>query len=241
MEPTEIIAAINAHIDGDKQKAKDFAKAMRANAPVAAQALMNAGASVKERDLDGKFKTLETDRDEWKEKAEALEQEFAEFKTKTPDAAAIEARERQKWEPKVTKERERAEQAATALRDERKKLAVSQFVTLLTTPDERGARVEPKWAQRVVAQEYADRFVVKEDGTLGVLQIGETTEYDGETLEQKVAALAKDARKTVDSGFVLTGADSGSGVRNGGGGTVVKTEAQLAAEMRASRGNQRAF
>lgn len=231
MEPAEIIAEINKHVAGDKAKAKEFARALRSDAKDVSQLLINVGAGQKSGEVGTKVTELETKLRETTEKLEETEREFTEFKTKTPDATAIEAREKAKWEPKITKERERADTATTQLRDERKKLAVARFVSLLSTPDDSGTRIDPQWAEKVVAAEHGDRFVIKDDGTLGVLQPGETTEYDADTLDKKIAALAKDARKAVPSAYVLTGADSGSGVRGGGGGGVgLKTVEQIRKE-----------
>lgn len=232
MEISEIITSINSFVGGDKAKAKDVAKALRADAKDVAQLLINVGAGQKSGETQTKVSTLEQERDEWKEKAETTEQEFAEFKSKTPDVKAIEDRLNATHAKALTKERERADKATTDLRDERKKLAVSKFVSLLTTADDSGTRIEPQWAEKVVAAELNDRFVIKEDGTLGVLQPGEAVEYDADTLDKKIAALAKDARKTVASTYVLTGSDSGAGARGGGGGggTGLKTPEQIRKE-----------
>lgn len=228
MEPSEIIAAINAHVGGDKAKAKEFAKDMRANAPAAAQALMNAGASVKERDLDGRLRTLEKERDDALKELEDVTTEFSEHKSKTPDVATMEARERAKWEPKVKERDEKLKQKDETLRNALKRVSLTKLEAEAVK-----IGVDPDYAKEVLRTRYADRVTVADDGTIGVLQLGETAEYDAPSEDEKIAALAADIRKAVPSKFINTNADTGAGIRGGSGGAIgLKTVEQIRQEKR---------
>lgn len=227
MELSELIASINSFVGGDKAKAKEVAKALRDNAKDVSQLLINVGAGQKSGEVGGKVTALEKERDEWKAKAEEVEQEFTEFKAKTPDVATVEARERAKWEPKVKAKDEEVKATKETLRKALGGGTMQKVVAHLVAK----LGVDDDYAREVLAARYADRIAVGDDGRIGVLQVGETSEYDAVTEDEKVAALAADIRKTVPPKFVNTNADSGAGVRGGsGGGTGLKTVEQIRKE-----------
>jgi hypothetical protein len=236
MEISDVVKAVNEFVGGDKAKAKEIAKALRSDAKDVAQLLINVGAGQKSGEVQGKVETLEKERDDLKEQLETVTTEFQEFKTRTPDVATVEARERAKWEPKVKAKDEELKAAREQFRGAVGKGAVAKFTRELI-----GLGVDPEYAQEVAATRYRDRLAPKDDGSLGVFQLGETVEYDAPDEDAKIKALAADVRKLVKPQWINTNADSGAGVRNGGGGSITQTEEQLAASMRASRGNQRAF
>ena len=219
MELSEILAAIGTFVGGDKAKAKEVAEALRGDTstkPVA-QELINVGNAGKTAELQPRLKALEKERDEVVAARDALQVELDEVKAKTPDAKTIEEKAKAKYEPqiaKLTKERDDAIGGQKALR---KQVAKEKFTSLLKRADEQGVKVEDDWADRVVASEFDDRFVERDDGSLDVLQVGETTAYDGKTLDEKIASLAADVRKKVNPKYLITSTDRGGGV--GGGGT----------------------
>lgn len=213
MEIAELISEINKHIAGDKAKAKELAKAMRSDAKDVAQLLINVGAGQKSGETQSKVTDLETKLRETTEKLEETERDFTEFKSKTPDVATIEARERAKWEPKVKAKDDELKAAR-----EQFKGAVGRGGRVKFTRELIALGADPEYAEQVAAQKYGDRLNPKDDGSLGVFQIGEQVEYDGDE-DAKIKALAADAYKTVPAKFRLTNADSGAGVRSGGGGS----------------------
>jgi len=229
MDQADIISAINALVGTDKAKVKEFAKALRAESRDVAQALINVGAGQKAGEMTGKVGELEEKVKELEGQLEAKDTEITDLRSKTPDAAQLEETAKKRWEPKVKAATERAEQAETRAREAIRRSARQKFVAALTAPDEQGMYVEPQWAEKVVAAEYDDRLIAKPDFSLGVLQPGENTEYDGDTDEARIAALARDARRTVPSTYVLSRADAGAGIRGGGGNASVglKTPDQI--------------
>lgn len=218
-EISDIIASINAYAT-DKTRAKELAAAMRTDAKDVALSLINVGKSQKQTEIGGDLHTLTTKLEEVQKELEQRDAELADLRSKAPDATAIEASAQKKWEPKVRTATERAEKAEAAARTRVKDVGKQKFVEYLMTPDDQGLRVDPLWAKKVVAAEFDDRFVPKDDYSLSVLQPGETIEYDGDTEDERIKALARDARRTVPSAYMLTNADSGAGIRNGGGGSV---------------------
>lgn len=231
MTLAEIVAALNAEIGDDKAKAKEAARLLRSDSKSVAQLLINVGAGQKSGETQTKVSQLEQERDELRDKLEATEQEYTEFKTRTPDAAAIEARLNTKWGAKVQAKEDEVKATRDTLRKALGGGTMQKVVSRLVTK----YGIDEDYAREVLAQRHADRIAVGDDARIGVLQLGEATEYDAATEDEKIDALAADIRKTVPPKFVNTNADSGSGVRNGAGGAVVaKTVEQLAADMRAT-------
>lgn len=226
MELSEIIAALNTHVGGDKAKAKEVAKALRADAKDVAQQLINVGAGQKAGETQTKVSQLEQERDELKEKLETTEREFAEHKSKTPDVATVEARERAKWEQKVKAKDDELKAAR-----EQYKGAVGKGGRAKFTRELIALGVDPEYAETVAAAKYGDRFVASDEGTLGVLQLGETTEYDAADEDGKIKALAADVRKIVPPRFINTNADSGAGVGRQGSGGNTYDAAKVGREM----------
>ena len=147
-----------------------------------------------------------------KEKLETTEREFHEFKSKTPDVATVEARERAKWEPKVKAKDDELKAAREQFRK-----AVGGSGRAKFTRELIALGADPEYAEQVAAAKYGDRLDPKDDGSLAVFQLGEQVEYDGDE-ESKIKALAADVFKQVPPKFRLTNADSGAGVGSGGRG-----------------------
>jgi hypothetical protein len=228
MELSEIIAAINAHVAGDKAKAKELAKELRANSKDVAQLLINVGAGQKSGETQTKVSQLEAERDDLKEHLEQLTTEYTEFKTRTPDAAAIETRLNTKWGAKLQAKDDEVKATRDTLRKALGGGTMQKVVARLVTK----YGVDDDYAREVLAQRHADRIAVGDDAKVGVLQLGETVEYDAATEDEKIDALAADIRKTVPPKFVNTNADTGAGIRGGVGGAVVKTVEQIAQQKR---------
>ena len=84
-----------------------------------------------------------------------------------------------------------------------------------------GTQVKKLWAEKVLLPEYADRFRLKDDGTLEVLEIGETTPYDVSKGQDPVDLLVQDVLRTVPSEFrVLGRPDTGGGTNGAGSGEI---------------------
>jgi uncharacterized membrane protein YqiK len=236
MELPEIIAALNAYVGTDKAKAKEVAKSLRADARDVAQHLINVGAGQKAGEVGGKVDELASKVSELTEQLEAKDEEIAKMRSSAPDVAAQVDAERKKGESKAAKERERAEAAETRATALAKQVAKDKIIARLTTPNELGQRADREYAELIAAAKLDDRVVVKADGSIDVLQIGESTAYDGETLDQKIDALVKDFRPSIPASFLLTNADSGAGVRSGGGaGVGLKTLEQIKQEKHTAR------
>jgi hypothetical protein len=225
MTLAEIIAALKAEVGDDSGKIKEAAKLLRDDVKDVAQKLINVGAGQKSGDADKKIAAAEKERDEWKEKAETTEQEFAEFKSKTPDVATVEARERAKWEQKVKAKDDELKAAR-----EQFKGAVGKGGRAKFTRELIALGVDPEYAESVAAAKYGDRLNPKDDGVLAVYQLGETTEYDAPDEDAKIKALAADVRKLVSPKFINTNADSGGGANNRGSGTTYDA-AKVGTEM----------
>lgn len=241
MELADLVKAVNDFVGGDKAKAKDVAKALRSDSKDVAQLLINVGAGQKSGETQAKVTDLETKLRETEEKLAEVTSEFAEHKAKTPDVATVEARERAKWEPKVKAKEDELKAARETTKNVLKRGAVARFTRELIK-----AGVDPEYAQEVAANKYGDRFDPKDDGTLGVLQVGEAIEYDAADEDSKIAALAADVRKGIAPRWILTNADSGAGVRNGGGGGAgydakKEGEAMAAKEKSSAANNKLAF
>jgi hypothetical protein len=220
MDAAEIIAAINEYVGDDKAKAKEFAKALRARAGEVAVSLINIGKSQGTSEAGGEVKKLEAQVKELTEALEAKEQEMADFRAKTPDAATIEESTRKKWESKLRKAETERDDAHRRFNDAVVQIGIDKAVALLITPNEQGVRADREYAELIAAGKLRPHFVPKPDGSLAVKQIGEETEYDGDTLDAKVAALVKDFRPYIPATFLMSNADGGAGVRSGPGGGV---------------------
>lgn len=146
-------------------------------------------------------------------RVEELETQLAEAQAKVPDAAKLEERLTREWTRKVDAATRRAEAAEVALTKERGDGFRTAFGTALRDLD-----VDPDYADEVLAGRYADRHVVEPDGTRRVRKPGEDTAYDADDVTAAVKLLAADVVKTVPPKFLLSNADSGGGVTNGGAG-----------------------
>lgn len=174
------------------------------------------------------------------EKIAELELEKQELSSKAPDFAAKE----QQWKDKLaTKERELRQQLEAkdaALTTTRRDVLTEKFVERLVAEG-----VNPKYARRVAAAEFADRFTFGTDGTPDVLKPGETSGYDAATVDEKVALLAADVRKTVDAEFIRTNVDTGGGRGAAGGGHTgydpVKAGQQMAEQQKGQKESNLAF
>lgn len=225
----ELIAGITEHADDD-EKAKELADAIRAKAKPVAQVLLNAGAAMQKTEGRKDTKKVEQERDEAIRERDELRTEFDEFKAKTPNAKEIEDRVTARYEPKLKALKDQVAERDTALKSTIQRGGLTKFSRELI---KLGA--DPEYAQVVAAEKHRDRLAPKDDGSLGVLQIGSTLEYDGVDEDEKISALARDAIKTVPPKFINTNADSGGGVRNGsGGGTALKTVDQIRKEKEQS-------
>lgn len=153
------------------------------------------------------------------ERAATAETELADLKAKTPDAKAIEERVTAKWEPKVKAAEQARDAAVTELRTERRKLTLGEFTAALTAKLPDGTQVDPEWVKDVAESRWGSRIVVKEDGSIGVLNLTGDTEYAPGEGQSAVALLAADARKAVPARYVLVDGDTGAGITNHGHGT----------------------
>lgn len=223
----DIVADIIEHVGTDTERAESLAQKIRESVKLVAQPLINAGVALEKRETKAKLARYETALGETKEKLAATEQEFTQFKEKVPNVRDVEEAERKKWEPRLLKEKDRADKAEGGVRKLREQVFKDKFEARLTRPDAQNVRVDnDPLIVRGIIEEFKDRYVQKEDGTEEVLQIDSDTPYDGRTIDDKINALADAARRKVSSKFLITGTDSGAGVsgsRTGGardGGTL---------------------
>lgn len=226
----ELIAGLNELAAENDEKAIEVAKAIREKAKPVAQVILNAGAAIQKTEAKGAAKKLETERDEAIRERDELRTEFDEFKAKTPNAKEIEDRITAKYEPKIKALKDQVAERETRLTTTIRRSGLTKFASELIK-----LGVDPEYAQEVATAKYGDRLTPKEDGSLGVLQVGNTLEYDAETEDEKIAALAADARKLTPPKFINTNADSGAGVRSGGsGGGSAATQQQLVERKQAT-------
>lgn len=229
MTVEEILAALATEVGTDKAKAKDVAKQLRATVPALGQELLNTGAAIAKRDSTTATATLTKERDDALADAQALRTEFDEFKTKTPDAAAIETRAAEKYGKRIKTLEESA-----AAKDQKVKGALARVTRERLIAQLIAGGTDPDYAREVLGARHADRIVVDDEGAVRVLQLGGADPYDADTEDAAVVLLAADVGKTVPAKFVLTNADSGGGTGGRNGGTTGFTEAQLAERKRAT-------
>lgn len=167
------------------------------------------------------------------ERVEELETQLAETQAKVPDAAKLEERLKGQWQRKVDAEKAAREKAEQKLGTTLTRTFRSQFGKAL-----RDLKVDPEYADEVLAGRYADRYRVLPDGAVQVLKPGEDSAYEAASEEEAVRLLAADVRQTVKPQWVLSTADGGAGITNGAGGGAVqgKPLKQQEADKRAEIG-----
>lgn len=228
--PAEILAELNA-LDGD-----DFDKAVSAlindsgNVVAKARARMvkagKAEAAKQMPELEQKLADAEEERDRLRADLEAAQ-------AKVPDIAAKE----QQWKERLTaKEREwkaKLDEKDSALTKTRRDVHLGKFIRTLVEEH----KVDPDYASEVLTSRYADRFRFAEDGTPDVFKPGEESGYDAPSVEQKIALLAADVKKTVKPQFIQTDVDSGGGrgSHGAGGGGKPNPESLVEAKRQSGR------
>lgn len=237
MESREIIAAINELVGSDRAKAKEFAKELRSGVGPVAQSLINIGKSQAQSDGGAELDRLKQQVQDLTESVEAKDAEIQQLTAKVPDAAQVEESYRKKWEPKLTKAEQRALEAETRATTLAQQVVVDKALARLLARNEQGQAADPEYVHLIAAEKIRKLVTPKPDGNVGVRTLDGDGEYDGETVDQKVDALIKDFRPTIPAAFVLTNADSGAGVRNGGG-SVGGTWSQYRKEVEQERKQQ---
>lgn len=234
----EAIEAVNAATGGDKAKVRDFVKKLRSDSPDVANYLITSGKNQRDGEVQGDLQKLNARIAELEGELETSHSELTTLRSKTPDVAAVEESVKRKYEGKVRKAEQERDEVQRRFDGAQVQHAVDIGISGLITPNEQGIRVDPEYARLIAAARLREQMVPKPDGSVVVKQIGEETEYEGETLEQKVKALVKDFRAYIPPTFLVSNADSGAGVRNGTGGSGVapglKTQEQI---IQAKRSN----
>ena len=226
----EAIEAVNAATGGDKAKVRDFVKKLRSDAPDVANYLITSGKNQRETEVAPQLKTLETRIAELEGDIETRDAELTALRQKAPEAAAVEEATKRKYEGKLRKMEAERDEAFKRYNDALVQVAIDKAVALLITPNEQGVRVDKEYAELIASQRLRPQIVPKPDGGLTVKQIGEESEYDGDTLDAKIGHLVKDFRPYIPNTFQLSNADSGAGVRNGsssGPAPGLKTQQQI--------------
>lgn len=218
----ELFDAINERAT-DAAKAKEFAKTLRAKCPSVAQPLIDVGAGQKSGEMRKDVAELQTTVRELREQLDDKEREFTKFKEDTPDVVAIEEKANKRHAARIAKAEQERDEATKRYHSSLVQIGIDKAVALLITPNEQGIRTDREYAELIAAERLRPHLVPKDDGTIGVKQIGEETEYDAPTLDGKIAALVKDFRAYIPPTFQMSNADSGAGVRNGTSGTATGT------------------
>jgi hypothetical protein len=213
----ELFDAINERA-ADASKAKEFAKTLRAKCPAVAQPLIDVGAGQKSGEVKKDLAELQSTLRDLNEQLEAKDKELADVKSKQPDVAAIEEKASKKWTNQVKKLEADRDEAMARYHKSLVQIAIDKAVALLITPNEQGIRTDREYAELIAAEKLRGQIVPKDDGTIGVRQIGEESEYDAPSLDTKIAQLVKDFTPYIPATFQMSNADSGAGVRTGGGG-----------------------
>jgi hypothetical protein len=213
----ELFDAINERA-ADASKAKEFAKTLRAKCPPVAQSLIDVGAGQKSGEVKKDLAELQSVVRELNEQIEAKDRELADVKSKQPDVAAIEDKASKRWTNQVKKLEQERDEATARYHKSLVQIGIDKAVAMLITPNDQGIRTDKEYAELIAAEKLRGQIVPKDDGTIGVKQIGEESEYDAPTLDGKIAALVKDFRAYIPSTFQMSNADSGAGVRTGGSG-----------------------
>ncbi|MEO7521507.1 MAG: hypothetical protein ABIW79_06785 [Gemmatimonas sp.] len=226
----EALAALAEAVGSDAASIKEAARKLRDTVPALGQELLNAGAAKKKGEVQADITRLQGELDAAKALADETQREFDTFKDKTPDVAAIEAT----WKAKV----KAAQDEAKAKLDEKDGVIVAKsrgaLRTLLVNRLVDEHHVNRRWADKVVAAENETRLVAKPDGTSQVLQLGRDDEYDGESVEAKIALLAADLAKSVDAEYVTTNVQGGGGQRGALPGGSSRSERSLVEEKQQS-------
>jgi hypothetical protein len=168
-------------------------------------------------------------------------------KATIPDRVALEKELGEKSERKVNELRKQLDKYKGLVQGSGKDKALSQLTKLLTASGQTLEQfrqkfprltlgdVNQEYADVVLSAKYGDRIVIDDDGNItDVLKPGENSPYEGASLDEKLAFLAADVRKTVPTTFVVSAADRGAGVRggatNGGQGSGPQLEPVVAAK-----------
>lgn len=168
---------------------------------------------------------LEKDLADANAKAAKIQKDLDDLNGQAPDAAKL----RQKYETEIAAERQRAEDATKALKnqlkDTRKDVHLGKLVDVL----ERDYQVDREYAETILIKkpEVADRIVVDDDGKLTVLKKG-TTDIPlvppSEGKKTLLHLLADDVMPTVENKWKTSKVNRGSGTQGSGGGGGEKEE-----------------
>lgn len=208
----EILAALKAEIGDDKEKAKAAAESMRGTVPIVAQVLIDAGAGRKGGELARQITRLEQERDNAIAERDEATTALEELKTKTPNAAEIEAGVKARYEKKLKDAQDENAQLKGDLTSERKGTTLGRLRRRL----EQEHRVDPEWTETALDSRYGNRIEIGADGAKKILQLDGTEAYDGSE-DEAIEKLASDIAKKVPERWITTNADSGGGVGGGGG------------------------
>lgn len=232
MDLTELLAQLGAIVGTDKDKAKEVATAMRnhAEASLIAQDLINFGAGKKKSDMDREVTRLTTAKEAVEAELEALRTEFDEFKAKTPDVAAVEARLKGQYDRRLAEKDGVIDTQARNLKGALTARLREKLVNKLSTTH----RVDPDYAGEVLAARFGDRFEAQDDGSVRVLQQTGEEEIDGDTEDARIATLAAQIAKDVPAKYVDAAADRGGGTRKPGGATTSSSSDDVADAKRRS-------
>lgn len=212
MTEDEILAAIGEHVGDDKGKAEAFAKKLRETHRHVAQPLINAGSALKKEEAKADIKKLTEERDAAVTERDEATQALAAANATKPDVAKIEADLTAKWSKKVDDLKKQLTQKDESFRGALKRGSLAKFTAELVK-----AGVDPDYAKEVLAAKYGGNVDVQDDGSVVVKGL-DGIPFDGADEDARVSAFAAEIRKGVNPRYVLTNADSGAGVRSGGGG-----------------------
>lgn len=208
MELSEILQALKEHVGDDKAKAKAVAKALHDAVPSIGQALIDKGAGLKQGEVQDKLKEAQDKLKEKEDELKTLTEEFEEFKKKTPDAAIVEAKAKEKWEVKVKTAQDELKATKDKLKEKMVDLQISAFVATLASEH----HVDPDYAREVLGSQYRNRFVPKDDFSVDVLALGETSPLQPTGDKSAVQLLAGEVIKKVKPVYILAEGEGGGGI-----------------------------
>ena len=226
----EALAALAEAIGTDDAQVRNAARDLRTRIPSLAQELLNAGAALKKKELQGEITRLTGELERKQTELDETVREFDAFKAKTPDVATVEANAAKKFQPRIDALTKEVDTLKTTAKDAARSAMVHRFVNELVDTH----KVDRQWAEKVVATQHADRIVAEPDGSWKVLQIGSDNPYDAASQEDALKKLAGDASKTVDPRYITSNVRGGGGSQSGAGGGGSRSETELVNEKRAA-------
>ena len=224
----EVLGVIAEYIaeDQDKEKSKEVAHGMLKNpaTQAIAQNLVNRGISKRAAEFQAKLAEVEAQNSRLKDELGEKDEEIQQIRSEQPNwGKRIEETEKRAKEKQTALEKQ-LEQEREARRNDQLAIHRQRFIQKLGP----GTKVDKEWAEEVLANKYADRIRLDNEGRLEVLEPGENTAYDAASGDP-IDLLVQDVLKAVPGRYRIMGTPQGGGgeQQRGTGHVKVRTPEEI--------------